>query len=488
MDWDNIETSKDIPVSTNPIERIIGQKNAVEKAKLAVQQRRHLLLVGPPGVGKSMLAQALSLQLPKPKEQVSAVQNTINPSRPLIEVKTRQEIESEIVEEGTIYGKIVNPSEVPLFVAERLGYRCPTCGSTSRASENTCPNCGANKYSRITQNQRRSPFGDIITEVFEVYSPEPEQEIQTTHIGKTGKEERIVYQRNNDDTIRLLDKRAIEEIKKKRETTSKNIITPLKRKTFIHATGASETELLGDVRHDPYGSHPEIGTPPHQRVVPGAVHEAHEGVLFIDELPHLKNLQNYILTAMQEKKFPITGRNPQSAGASVKVGDVPCDFLFVGACNMREVGDILPPLRSRIIGNGYEVLLDTTMPDTDENQLLLAQFIAQEIHADGRIPHATKEAIKEIIKDAGNRAKNIDDTRNALTLRLRELGGVVRMAGDFAVLEGADQIEKKHIKRGIMESTSIEHQIRDRYGSVWQGYAREEYGDTSREGAQRGYL
>ena len=50
----------------------------------------------------------------------------------------------------------------------------------------------------------------------------------------------------------------------------------------------------------------------------GAVHEAHEGVLFIDEMATLGDTQRFILTAMQEKKFPITGRNPTSAGASVR--------------------------------------------------------------------------------------------------------------------------------------------------------------------------
>ena len=91
---------------------------------------------------------------------------------------------------------------------------------------------------------------------------------------------------------------------------------PLERTPFVLATGASETELLGDVRHDPYGGHPQLGTDPFDRIVPGAMHEAHEGVLFIDELPNLGHLQRFILTAMQEKRFPISGRNPQSAGAS----------------------------------------------------------------------------------------------------------------------------------------------------------------------------
>ncbi len=84
----------------------------------------------------------------------------------------------------------------------------------------------------------------------------------------------------------------------------------------------------------------------------------------------------------RRRRFPITGRNPQSAGASVRVDNVPCDFIFVGACNIQDLPHILSPLRSRIYGGGYEVLVETAMPDTEANRLKLAHFVAQEIVMD----------------------------------------------------------------------------------------------------------
>jgi ATP-dependent Lon protease len=482
MDWGDISSTKEIKVPETIIEQIIGQENAVEKVRLAVKQKRNLLLVGPPGVGKSMLANAMAELLPKPMEEVVVLDNPQNQNRPLIKIVKGGDVDRtrDPVEE---YGRIVKPGDVPTYVSETLGFRCILCGNISKSSERICPKCGEDKYKKINQSRRPDLYSDFITEVMELSPQEPEREIHATKINRDGGEEVIVYQRLDDGNIRVLNQRAINTIREERRRRRYITLVSLSRKSFVHATGASETELLGDVRHDPYGSHPEIGTPAYLRVVPGAIHEAHEGVLFIDELPHLGSLQNFILTAMQEKKFPIVGRNPQSAGASVKVEDVPCDFLFVGACNIKDVQDILSPLRSRILGNGYEILLETYMEDTEENRNYMTQFVAQEIVKDKKIPHATKEAVKLIIEEAKKRARVIDDARNALTLRLRDLGGVIRLAGDYAKQEGSEYIEVKHIKEGIEEAKPIEYQLEERYGSVWKGIEKDQiispdYGKT----------
>jgi ATP-dependent Lon protease len=239
----------------------------------------------------------------------------------------------------------------------------------------------------------------------------------------------------------------------------------LERKNFVSASGASETELLGDVSHDPYG---DSGTLPYLRVMPGAIHESHEGVLFIDELSTLKDTQRHLLTAMQEKCFPITGRNPSSSGAAVRVDYVPTDFIFVGASNINDLSSLLPALRSRISGDGYEVLMNSSMPYNPENRKKIVQFIAQEIIKDGRIPHADTDAIDAIINQSRKIAKDTDNAANSLTLRLRNLSGIIKLAGDLAKLEKQDLIAKENVAEAIVQAKSIEEKLADRYGSSWR--------------------
>lgn len=430
-------------------------------AGIAARQRRHLLLVGPPGVGKSMIAQAMSFYIPRPTQEIRVVHNPQYPERPFFEVKSAKEVQEEKEESSSVEGEIVDPRIVPQSVAEKLGYRCSKCGFYSHFTEATCPQCNSPKF----QVNSPSPFGDVFNVLGAAFGVQGNQE-RITSTRKVGdREEIIVYERAN-DRIRILNDRILEKRRKLEKKSPSKVIIPIDRNPFVLATGASETELLGDVRHDPYGGHPQLGTYPYERVIAGSVHEAHEGVLFIDEITHLGQLQRQILTAMQERVFPITGRNPQSAGASVRVDNVPCDFILVAACNMQDLQHILSPLRSRIVGGGYEILMEISMKDTPENRMRYLQFIAQEIAVDGKIPHMSIEAAMMVIEEGGRRAKKLDNKEKALTLRLRELGGLIRASGDLAVYHDVKLIEAGHVREALKSYLPVEEKIKKSYGNL----------------------
>ncbi|MDR2846060.1 MAG: ATP-binding protein, partial [Candidatus Methanoplasma sp.] len=67
-DWveqQTFESTKDITIPEKMSDRVIGQDKAVEVMKKAAFQKRHVMLIGEPGTGKSMLANSMIEHLPK---------------------------------------------------------------------------------------------------------------------------------------------------------------------------------------------------------------------------------------------------------------------------------------------------------------------------------------------------------------------------------------------------------------------------------------
>ena len=56
LDYESISNTADIEVPPLLIDQVIGHEESVETIKKAAKQRRNVLLIGDPGVGKSMLS------------------------------------------------------------------------------------------------------------------------------------------------------------------------------------------------------------------------------------------------------------------------------------------------------------------------------------------------------------------------------------------------------------------------------------------------
>jgi Lon-like ATP-dependent protease len=394
-----LDTSSQIDVPPRLIDQVIGQEQAVEVIKKAAIQRRHVMMIGSPGTGKSMLAKAMAELLPKEELQdILVYPNSDDPNNPVVRTVPAGR-GKQIVAAHKIEARKKIQFRNTLLMLLMIGIV---------------------GYAFITFQWLMGIIAAAFVFMALRYA--------------TPREEAMVPKLlvSND------------------QTTSA---------PFIDATGSHAGALLGDVRHDPFQSG-GLETPAHDRVEAGAIHRAHEGVLFIDEINTLTpHSQQNLLTALQEGQFPITGQSERSSGAMVRTEAVPCRFIMISAGNLDAIQGMHPALRSRIRGYGYEVYMSESMEDTPENRQKFIRFIAQEIKNDGKIPHFDRGAIEEIIREGRRRSNR----KGHLTLKLRDMGGLIRVAGDLARQAGAEITTAEHVIAAKNTARSIEDQVSDEY-------------------------
>ncbi|MEM3311816.1 MAG: ATP-binding protein, partial [Thermoplasmata archaeon] len=298
-DWiktQDFKTTADIEVPQRLIDQVIGQDEAVEIIKKAAVQKRHVILIGDPGTGKSMLAQSMVDFLPKEElEDILVFPNEEDQNRPRIKTlpagkgkELVKQMQERAKQEKMERQRFLQLTLFSLIILGIIAY--------------------------IFTRDFTILFTSILLVVF-----------LWIFLG-------MAVQRTEQNMVpKLLVSHDVND-----------------KPPFIDATGAHTGALLGDVRHDPFQSG-GLETPPHIRVEAGAIHKAHKGVLFIDEINLLRpESQQALLTAMQEKKFAITGQSERSAGALVQTEPVPCDFILVAAGNIESLEGMHPALRSRI--------------------------------------------------------------------------------------------------------------------------------------------
>jgi len=394
------KTTDEIKTPNLIIDQVIGQDEAVEIIRVAAKQRRNVLLIGEPGTGKSMLGQAMAELLPKKdREDIICYPNAEDPNTPKIRSVKAGEGKKIVNQHKQRSNQQENSKYILLFFVVAIVL-----------------------FLSFSTGQLLTGILIIVLLIF------------------------LMQNMTRNKASALVPKLLC-------DNSDKNA------STFIDGTGAHAGALLGDVRHDPFQSG-GLGTPAHERVEAGMIHKSHKGVLFIDEIStfHIK-MQQAILTALQEKKYPITGQSEMSSGAMVRTDACPCDFVLVAAGNLETVRDMHPALRSRIRGYGYEIYMNDAMKDTLDNRRKIVQVVAQEVNKDTKIPHFTYEAVEEIVNEAKRRAGR----KGYITMKIRDLGGLIRSAGDIAFKKEKKYVELEDVLDGKEKARTLEHQIADKY-------------------------
>jgi Lon-like ATP-dependent protease len=403
-------STEEVPIPETLVDQVIGQETGSVVIKKAAEQRRHMLMIGDPGTGKSMLAKSMTELLPKDVlEDVLIYPNEDDENAPRVRCVPASRGDRIVkLQREAIRQQRERSQKMLLIAFAAIGFLLVIATLQT---------------------------GDIITLLFGGFL------LMFGYMFIRGR-------------LGASDESRIPKLLVKHEM---NELPP-----FIDATATLSGSLLGDVRHDPFQSG-GMETPAHDRVEPGAIHRAHKGVLYIDEVNLLRlEEQQALLTAMQERAFPISGRSERSSGALTKTEPVPCDFILIAAGNLDAIQGMHPALRSRIRGYGYEVYVNSEMPDTSRNRRRLIRFIAQEVIRDmgtnREIPHFDKSAVGIILREAQRRAGR----RGKLSLRLRELGGLIRIAGDLASEEGSPLTTAAHVLGARNIAKPLEQQVADR--------------------------
>jgi Lon-like ATP-dependent protease len=406
----DFESTEDVPIPKRLVDQVIGQEAGSLIIKKAAEQRRHMLMIGDPGTGKSMLARSMTDLLPADSlEDILIYPNEEDENEPRVRSVPAGRGDRIIkVQKEAIRQQKAKSQKVLLLAFGLIGLLLFIAALQS---------------------------GDIMTLLFGGFLLAFGYMFIRSRLGS-------------------VDESRIPKLLVKHEQGE---VPP-----FIDATATLAGSLLGDVRHDPFQSG-GMETSAHDRVEPGAIHRANKGVLYIDEVNLLRlEEQQALLTAMQERAFSISGRSERSSGALTKTEPVPCDFILIAAGNLDAIQGMHPALRSRIRGYGYEVYVNSEMPDTARNRRRLIRFIAQEVLRDidttREIPHFDKSGVSIILREAQRRAGR----RGKLSLRLRELGGLVRIAGDLAMEENAPLTTAEHVLKAREIAKPLEQQVADR--------------------------
>jgi len=236
---------------------------------------------------------------------------------------------------------------------------------------------------------------------------------------------------------------------------------------FIDATGHVSAQLFGSIAWDPFQTG-GMGTPEHQRVTAGDVHNASLGILYIDEIKNLDSEEAVtLLTVLEDGQLPIALRGRWHGGATaamaVSTEPVPAITFLVGAGNFDSIGQVHPALMDRIYGYGKVVRMNNDMPNIVENKRRYVQFIAQEMKRFNLLPFS-RDACVEIVEEGRRRSNK----RDALSTRFRPLISIVKTSATLAMNEDCRIVQRRHVLEAIGEHCKtiqkqlLEHEMHER--------------------------
>jgi len=472
MRLDFFDDTSEINIPDDPIEKVIFQEKAKKAIRKIAQNKGHILMVGRPGTGKSMLANMFKNVLDK------SLGDYLRPVSLIIACPGK--------DKNHIRFSYENPKKIDKEIA--------SLRKTIEEAKANMDDFSLAEQINSVKKVRRWLLGiSVISAICGIFFP-----IAFIFTGLTGMGSIFMYIQENNHKVQ-------EKIQNENHNTEKKSFKPFEdmipeilydpRKETDLMTRVSEPNsrnMKGGFRHDPYQSS-GLYTPPHKRAFLGA--HAKSPIIYIDELKTLikAGYMSDLLEIMQNKKYILEGGNNMGSGAADRSENyLSADNLIIACCNhdtleqLQQEGD--GAFLSRIEDKGEIIHMESAVPETLENTLQVAQYIKQEIinfnkeikntwgkiieqegyegarkrseHLFGRpLPkdykleskEFSRKSVLEIIKELRCRSSD-----GKLTSLLRPINGIIKTAEYEAIFESTTLVEPRHIRLALKEHLSIE--------------------------------
>ncbi|UCG06547.1 MAG: ATP-binding protein [Desulfobacterales bacterium] len=466
------DDTSQISVPEDPIDQVIFQERAKRAIRKIAQNKGHILMVGRPGTGKSMLANMFKQMLEK------SFGDYIKPKDAIIAYPGRDRNHIR-------------------FAYERPQKMDKLLISLNEAIESARDSVDEFSLSDQIQSARKTKiflllmaFASVAAGIFF-----PPAFIAT---GLAGLGAIFMHMQQNNY-------KAQEKIQREANVDRKNSVKhlfdmvpeilydPRKDKDLMARVSEPDARnMKGGFRHDPYQSG-NLETPAHKRAYLGA--HAKSPIIFVDELKTLNKVayMSDLLEIMQNKRYILEGgRNTGSGAADRSENFLKADNIIVACCNhdtlnyLQEEGE--GAFLSRIEDKGEIIQMESAVPETPDTVQEAAQYVKQEIINLGvefkeswgeviekegydsvkkrseyifgkALPDEFKlqerefnrGAVLEVIKELRCRAAD-----GKLSSILRPINGLIKSAEFEAIFENSPLVEARHVRQAVKEHLSLE--------------------------------